>query len=123
VPQAPRGTDFGDDLFEKILRSVSAGEELRTLSQGRPNRIVSIDRNGVYVTTQRSEGLGTGPQLVPAWMFVRAWDQLTEKGSLTQEGLKHALGVNRSVFVCALLATFDDVEVESRRPTKLRRRR
>jgi hypothetical protein len=53
-------------------------------------------------------------------MIVRAWAHLTSTGTLTQEGLKHQLDVYRSAFVCALLATFPDVEVQSRRPIKLR---
>jgi hypothetical protein len=122
VGPAPRGTKFDDDLYEKIVGSIAEGDELRTLGRGRPNKIFSIDRTGIRVTTLQSEGRGARPQLVPAWMIVRAWDHLSSAGVLTQEGLKYQLGVHRSVFVCALLATFAEVEVESRFPAKLRLR-
>ena len=120
VNLAPRGTPLDDDLYERILRSVEEGDELRTLSDRRSNRIISIDRDGIQVTTQRSERMGTGPRMVPAWMIVRAWEHLRTRGYLTQEGLLHGLEVKRSAFVCALLANFPDVEVESVRPTLLR---
>lgn len=53
-------------------------------------------------------------------MIIRAWTHLTSTGVSTQEGLKHQLDVYRSAFVWALLATFAEVAVESRRPAKLR---
>lgn len=116
----PRGTKFDDELYERIVQSVAQGDELRTLGYGRPNKIISIDRAGIRVATLQSEGRGIRPQLVPAWMIIRAWAHLTSNGVLTQEGLKHQLDVYRSAFVCALLATFAEVAVESRRPAKLR---
>jgi hypothetical protein len=122
VALAPRGTQFDDKLYRRIVQSVAEGDELRTLAYGRPNKIISIDRAGIRVTTLQSEDRGARPQLVPAWMIVRAWDHLSSAGVLTQEGLKHQLGVHRSVFVCALLATFPEIEVESRIPAKLRLR-
>lgn len=117
---APRGTQLDDDLYDIVSRSVSLGDVISTLARGHPNTIVSIDRGGIRVSTNRSVARGSGPQLVPAWMIVRAWHYLESQGTITQEGLKFGLGVNRSAFVCALLATFPGVEIESARPGKLR---
>ena len=123
VNPAPRGTPLDDDLYERIVRSVAEGDELRTLSNQRSNLIISIDRDGIQVATQRSARMGTGPRLVPAWVVVRAWEHSCTRGYLTQEGLLHGLEVKRSAFVCALLAKLPDVEVESVRPTLLRLKR
>ena len=66
VALAPRGTQFDDDLYQRIMQSVEEGDELRTLGYVRPNKIISIDRDGIRVTTLQSEGRGARPQLVPA---------------------------------------------------------
>jgi hypothetical protein len=119
LPRVARGTPFDDALLERILLSVKVGGA-NTLSNGHVDRIMAIDHDGILVSTQRSEKLGTGPQKVPAWMVTRAWDRLRRHGYLTQEGLPPGLEVKRSAFVCALLAHFPDVEVGSVRPTLLR---
>lgn len=116
----PRGTPFDEDLLERIKRVVQPGDELRTLTRQHPNKIISIERDGIRVSTVRSTESGVGPKLVPAWMITRAWNQLRTRGYLTREGLTYGLGVNRSTFVCALLSTFPEVKVESTRPTLLR---
>ena len=63
--------------------------------------------------------LGSGPQLVPAWMIAAAWDRLRDKGELSQQELLNELNVKRSAFVCALVAKFPDVRIRSTRPTVL----
>jgi hypothetical protein len=65
-----RSTEFDDELFSRVLSVVESGDEITTLSNKRPNRIVSIDRSGVSVETLRSDRRGIGPQIVPAWMIV-----------------------------------------------------
>jgi len=82
-------------------------------------RIVSIDRSGIQVETLRSDQRGSGPQTVPAWMIVMAWNHLRQRGELSQTELLNDLNVKRSAFVCALLAQFPDVVVRSTRPTVL----
>jgi len=82
-------------------------------------RIVSIDRSGIQVQTLRSDQRGSGPQTVPAWMIVMAWNHLRQRGELSQTELLNDLNVKRSAFVCALLAQFPDVVVRSTRPTVL----
>jgi hypothetical protein len=119
VAMIPKGTPFDDELFERIRLAVDAGDEIATLSTLKLNEIVSVDRDGIDVSTERSRRLGTGPQRVPAWMLMRAWEYLSSHGSLSQQGLLDDLDVKRSAFVCALLATFPDVDVESLRPTVL----
>jgi hypothetical protein len=114
-----RSTELDDELFERVLSAVEPGEEIPTLSIKRPNRIVAIDRSGIEVETLRSDRLNSGPQTVPAWMIVAAWNRLRQKGELSQDELLNDLNVKRSAFVCALLSQFPDVVVRSTRPTVL----
>ncbi len=114
-------TEFDDDLYARLEPVARAGRVIHTLGIARPNRIVALGRDGVRVETQRSDEKGTGPQLVPAWMVTVAWRRLLVRGRLSQEELLKELNVKRSAFVCALLAQFDDVEVERARPITLRR--
>lgn len=114
--------DFDDDLRERVERAVRPGKVIETLGIARPNRIVSIDRDGVRVETERSIVKGTGPQLVPAWMIVKAWEHLCRYGRLSNQELLNGLNVKRSAFVSALLSRFPEVEVESSRPIVLRLR-
>jgi hypothetical protein len=114
-----RSTELDDELFDRVQSVVRSGDEITTLSNKRPNRIVSIDRSGVSVETLRSDRLGTGPQIVPAWMIVAAWEHLRQNGELTHNELLNELNVKRSAFVCALLAQFPDVVVRSTRPIVL----
>lgn len=116
----PKGTPFNDELFRRIRLAVDVGDEIATLSSLKLNKIDSIDRGGIDVSTDRSRRLGTGPRRVPAWMVMRAWEHLLANGSLSQRGLLDDLEVKRSAFVFALLATFPDIDVESLRPTVLR---
>jgi hypothetical protein len=102
-----------------VLSAVEPGDEISTLSIKRPNRIVAIDRSGVEVETLRSERRGSGPQFVPAWMIVAAWNRLRQKGELSQDELLNDLNVKRSACVCALLSQFPDAVVRSTRPTVL----
>lgn len=111
-----RHTELDDELLDRVHSVVEAGDEIATLSNRRPNRIVSVDRSGVLVTTLRSESRGTGPQLVPAWMIVTAWNHLRRNGVMSHDQLLNELNVKRSAFVCALLAQFPDVYVRSTRP-------
>lgn len=119
MTQYSRSTEFDDELLERVLSVAEAVDEILTLSNKRPNKITSVDRSGVEVQTLRSEGRGSGPQTVPAWMIVAAWNYLQQKGELSQNELLNDLNVKRSAFVCALLAQFPDVIVRSTRPTVL----
>lgn len=56
---------------------------------------------------------------VPAWMITAAWNRLCDKGELRQQELLNELNVKRSAFVCALVAKFPDVRIQSTRPTVL----
>src|SRR4249919_2751949 len=79
-----RTRELDDVLFERILAVVAPGDEIYTLTSKLPNRIVSIERNGIEVETLRSEHRDSGPQLVPAWMIVAAWTHLRRNGQLSQ---------------------------------------
>ena len=39
---------------------------ITTISNGNPNRIVAVDGQGVWISTDASDSKGSGPQLVPA---------------------------------------------------------
>ena len=119
VDAAASSAELDDELFERVSTAIKPGDEITTLSDKRPNRIVSVERSGVEVETLRSDDLGSGPQTVPSWMIVAAWDRLRRRGELSQNELLNELNVKRSAFVCALLAQFPDVVVRSTRPTVL----
>lgn len=119
VTKFSRTVEFDDDLYEHVCSAVAPGNEIATLTNKRVNRIVAIDRSGVFVETDRSQRLGTGAQLVPAWMIMTAWHHLRRNGRLTNEQLVNELNAKRSAFVCALLAQFPDVVVLSTRPIVL----
>lgn len=111
-----------DDLYELIRVYAPAGSVIETLSNGKPNFIVDVTRDGISIETERSRAAGTGTQLVPAWMIQIAWDWLQERRRLTNKELlaSEGLNVKRSSAVCAILARFPRVEVESVRPIVLR---
>lgn len=73
--------EFEDELFDRIADVVGPGTAILTLSTKNLNRVAGVDRKGVWVETERSMGLGSGPQLVPAWMIAVAWERLCDKGS------------------------------------------
>lgn len=113
--------NLDDELLNLLRIHVAAGSVIHTLSNGHPNWIAAITREGVHVETKRSRAQGTGPQLVPAWMIQSAWDYLKAHGSLTNKYLLAGDGLNvkRSAAVCAILARLPDVEVASSRPILL----
>ncbi|PEG58946.1 hypothetical protein H5U98_25570 [Mycolicibacterium boenickei] len=100
---------------------IAGSDAIETLSNKRSNWITSFDRAGVWVETERSRARGAGPQLVPAWMIVAAWERLRENGTLSHIELLKDMKVMRSAFVCALLAQFSDVVVVQDRPAVLER--
>jgi hypothetical protein len=108
--------ELDDDLLERIQSAVQPGDEILTLSRKRPNVIATIDREGIWVQTSRSDSRRSGPQLVPAWMIVTAWRHLQTNGVLSNTELLDDLNVKRSAFVIALLAQFSDVVVRSTKP-------
>ncbi|OMC38976.1 hypothetical protein A5740_02740 [Mycobacterium sp. GA-1841] len=113
--------ELDDDLLERITEVIAGNDAIETLSNKRTNWIASFDRAGVWVETERSRARGAGPQLVPAWMIVVAWEQLCKNGTLSHIELLNDLKVMRSAFVCALLAQFSDVVVVQDRPAVLER--
>lgn len=114
---------FDDDLFDRVSAVAWQGTAILTLSTKNLNRISSVTRKGVHVETERSMRLGSGPQLVPAWMIAAAWNRLCDRGELSQQELLNELNVKRSAFVCALVAKFPEVHIRSTRPTILEMQR
>ena len=83
------------------------------------NRITRVLRTGLYVETDRTRARGSGPQVVPAWMFNVAWTYLKAHGRLTNPHLLKVLRVYRSTAVLATLAQLPGVRVASRKPITL----
>ncbi|WP_231965771.1 hypothetical protein [Mycobacterium sp. E802] len=110
-----------DDLMARITDVVDRSDAIQTLSNKRTNWMTSVDRAGVWVETERSKAQESGPQLVPAWMIVVAWERLCKNGSLSRIELLNDVKIVRSAFVCALLAQFPDVVVVQDRPALLER--
>lgn len=110
-----------DELLEGLERIQQEYEVVLTLSQGKPNRIISVEPAGVRIETQRTKERGDAPQLVPAWMIERAWTELTKAGTLTQQRLvsTEELNVKRSAAVLALLSHLPGVTVASSKPSRL----
>jgi hypothetical protein len=114
-----RSTEFDDELFSRMLSVVESGDEITTLSNKRPNRIVSIDRSGVSVETLRLDRRGTGPQIVPARMIVcrvgaPVPERRVDSPGAAQRAEREAFG-----FRVCVLAQFPDVVVRSTRPIVL----
>lgn len=114
-------TEVDDDLLERINSVLQPGYEVLTLSRKRPNVIAAIDREGIWVQTLRSDSRRSGPQLVPAWMIVKAWQHLQKAGNLSHAELLEDLNVKRSAFAIALLAQFPEVIVRSTEPIVIER--
>jgi hypothetical protein len=106
---------FSDDTRRRVSEAVRPGDVLLTLGLSRPNRIVEIAADGVWVETERSLAKTGGPALVPAALIEDDWATRTSTGELTSESAGH-----RGAFTAALFARFPDVEVASTRPRQLR---
>jgi HKD family nuclease len=105
---------FSPEVFAMIREVVAADPVVRTLKDGKPNRIVDVSDEAVYVETNRSKERGGRPKLIPAWMIMVAWDVLRARGSmeeslLTNKELVEDFQIHRSSFVLALLARFPGV--------------
>jgi HKD family nuclease len=116
---AAKAEPLSEALLALLRDRVPRGQALLTLSDGKPNWIVDVNTEGVWVETQRSRGKGSSPQLVDAWMLDLAWSELTSQGHLSNRWLLNERRVNRSSFVCAALAELPGVRVVSRRPIEL----
>lgn len=116
-------TDSEEDLVALLRAHIPAGSVVNTLSSGKPNTIVDVTSDGMWIETEHSVAKGTGPQLVPLWMFHAAWRHLQTQGRLTNKELlaTDGLNVKRSSAVTAVLACLPGVGVESSRPIVLRR--
>ncbi len=106
-----RGRFASNAVHDRVVQTLGAAP--------RPNRISNLTPYGLHVETERSRAQGTGPQLVPAWMFNLAWTYLQAHGRLTNRHLLDMLHVHRSAAVCAILAELPPVAVASRRPITL----
>ena len=113
-------TEFDPTLLDLLRHHVPSGSVVSTLSNGKPNHITEVTAAGVSVDTERSRALGTGSQLVPAWMLQTAWEYLTKRGVVTNRELLHQHNIKRSSAVCAILARLPGVVVASARPITLR---
>src|SRR4029078_12405629 len=92
---------FNNEFLNRIHQAVRIGEPIFTLgNQRKPNWITSIDSEGIWVDTERSNDRASGAKFVPAAMVLTAWNHLTEHGRLSARELLRELKVHRSAFVC-----------------------
>lgn len=112
------------ELLAAIIAALAADPIVRTIADGKENRVTDITPDGVWVETDKSRAQGRPPQLVEAWMIQIAWDWLQARGTITARFLvaDDGLNVKRSSFVCGLLARLPAVEIVSRGPIELRLR-
>jgi hypothetical protein len=125
-PWQPIAAEGAEEGFEPSLHAWLSEEVVRdpvfiTLARAQANRVVGIDRSGIWIETEASERKKLPPQHVPAWMFQLAWDYLASHGSLTNRHLlaTDGLNVKRSSAVMAILARLPGVEVVSRSPVEV----
>jgi hypothetical protein len=117
----PTSKEMSATLASMIASAVPPGSTIYTLTQSKPNWIVSVDTAGVVVETEASRAKGAGPQLVPGWMLQAGWDELSDAGRLSQTHLLERLNVRRSAAVMAILAHLPGVRIASINPTVLNR--
>jgi hypothetical protein len=122
----PVAAEAEEEGFESSLHAMLSEEVVRdpvfvTLARAQANRVVGIDRSGLWIETEASKRKKLPPQHVPAWMFQLAWDYLTTHGSLTNRHLlaTDGLNVKRSSAVMAILARLPGVEVGGRSPVEV----
>jgi HKD family nuclease len=122
----PVAAEGEEEVFDTQLYAMLSTEVVRdpvfvTLAQAQANRVVGIDRSGLWVETEASQRKRLPPQHVPAWMFQLAWEYLAAHGSLTNRHLlaTNGLNVKRSSAVMAILARLPAVEVVGRSPVEV----
>jgi hypothetical protein len=106
------------DLLASLRAAIAEGSTVRTVSNGAPNLVTSIEPSGVWIETDRTRAHGEGAKLVPAWMLQLAWTELRSRGKLSADFLRER-EVRRSSAVLALLAALPGVGVVSTRPIEL----
>lgn len=114
-PQPVARDTFIDELWRLMRAHVPVGVVVPTLRHGKPNRIIDVAADGVWIETERSRARTGAAEHVPAWMFNIAWDWLRAHGSLTNRYLLSSDGLNvkRSSAVCAMLAQLPGVSVRT----------
>ena len=101
---------FERDLYRALQAEVRKDPVFRTLSQGRPNRVVELTPVEVLVETERSRHRNGGAESIPAWMFNLAWERLRSFGTLSNQELCDDMRVHRSAGVLAILGRVPGVE-------------
>lgn len=96
-------------LLAQLQREVERNPLFLTLSYQKPNRVVEVNPEGLYVETDASKRKGSRPQLVPSWMFELAYETLRARGTITQQEVLNTLNIKRSAAVCAILARLESV--------------
>lgn len=86
---------------------------VHTLGRRQPNWITAVTNEGLLIETEKTRSAGTGPQLIPAWMFEEAWQRLTTRGTVTNAEMVSTkdMSIKRSSAVCAVLAHLPGVSV------------
>ena len=100
-----------EDVRSLLASLVKAGP-IRTLDLGRPNWIIRIDAEDVWVETEKSQAEGTGAQPVLIEWLEDAYQTLVGSGELTIE-LLGGTASHRSAFIFAVLALMPDVSART----------
>jgi hypothetical protein len=100
--------------FEKVWNDLIDVLEkhpiIHTLVRRKPNRVTSIDEDGIWVITERST---PDSHLVPKWMFREAIVHLMKHSELSNLTLLNTLNVKRSSFVLAALSKLDYIDYKT----------
>ena len=102
----------GREPLHQHLHSLVTGDPIRTIGQQKPNWITAVDRENIWVETEKSRQEGTGPQPVPVDWAESAYQTLWERGDLTIQDLAPK-AEHRSAFIFALLASMPSVRSEA----------
>ena len=92
--------DF-EELWQELTETLENERVVYTLARKRSNKVTSISTDGIWVLTEKSSPKS---ELVPRWMFEKAYEYLSEHGSITNSILLGELRVMRSAFVLAALS-------------------
>ncbi|NVM21362.1 MAG: hypothetical protein HWN68_06240 [Desulfobacterales bacterium] len=99
-----------DEVWNDLSDTMEKQAVVYTLSDNKPNRVVSIGDAGLEVITERSF---PESRPVPKSMFKKAWNYLIHHGQPSQTTLLKYLKVMRSAFVIAALSRLQYVHYDT----------
>ena len=107
--RAMRDKDFEKEVFPLMLAELGKKNPHYTKTRHDPNW-VDICCREVWVMTQKSK---PRYEPIPHNFFVKTWDLLCEKGSVTQPQLSKTHNIKRSAFMLIAFDLLDCVQYDS----------